>query len=56
MIIGFTFHVSTLFLIKNKKMFCASCHVSNEPGATFLATLNPADTRSYETRYQPTVA
>lgn len=50
--IAFAFQMSTLFLIKNKKLFCASCHVSNEPGATSLATLNPADTRSYEARYQ----
>ena len=52
MIIAFAFQMSTLFLIKNKKMFCANCHVSNEPGAASLATLNPADTRSYEARYQ----
>ena len=50
--IAFAFQMSTLFLIKNKKMFCAHCHVSNEPGAASLATLNPADTRSYEARYQ----
>ena len=38
---GFAFQMSTVFLIKNKKMFCASCHVSNKPDATVRPRWQP---------------